>query len=223
MTISEKLVIFGAGEMANIAYEYFKYDSEFQVVGFAVDEEYLESDKFCGLPIVSADEMLTRWNRDEVVVFTALSAVRMNKSRKDVYQRLKAHGYNFASYVSSDTFKWHNVKVGENTFIFENNTLQPFCRIGNNCILWSGNHIGHRTTIEDHCFISSHAVISGYCTIGESAYIGVNATVHDRVNVAKGSLIGAAANLSQDTVIDSVYVGNPARKVPNKTASEVSF
>ena len=53
--------------------------------------------------------------------------------------------------------------MGDNCFIFEDNTVQPFVTLGNNLVLWSGNHIGHHSTLRDHCFISSHVVISGFC------------------------------------------------------------
>ena len=52
---------------------------------------------------------------------------------------------------------------GDNCFILEDNTVQPFVTIGNNVTLWSGNHIGHDSVIEDDCFISSHVVVSGTC------------------------------------------------------------
>ena len=48
--------------------------------------------------------------------------------------------------------------IGENTFIFEANVVQPGVTVGDNVVLWSGNHIGHDSVIEDHCFIASHAV-----------------------------------------------------------------
>jgi hypothetical protein len=53
--------------------------------------------------------------------------------------------------------------VQENAFILEDNTIQPFVRIGPNVTLWSGNHIGHHSTVEDHVFIASHVVVSGVC------------------------------------------------------------
>ncbi len=34
---TRKLIIVGAGEFAEIAYEYFSYDSEYDVVAFAVE------------------------------------------------------------------------------------------------------------------------------------------------------------------------------------------
>ena len=38
----KKLVIVGAGEFAEIAYEYFTYDSDYEVVGFAVEKAYIK-------------------------------------------------------------------------------------------------------------------------------------------------------------------------------------
>ena len=60
---------------------------------------------------------------------------------------------------------WSDLDVGENTFVFEYNVIQPFVKIGNNVVLWSGNHIGHHVVIADHCFITSHVVISGATVI----------------------------------------------------------
>lgn len=42
MKKEKKLVIVGSGEFAEIAYEYFTYDSEYEVVGFAVEKEFFQ-------------------------------------------------------------------------------------------------------------------------------------------------------------------------------------
>lgn len=36
----EKLIIIGEGETANIAYEYFTFDSEYEVIAFSVERNY---------------------------------------------------------------------------------------------------------------------------------------------------------------------------------------
>ena len=38
--MGKKLVIVGDGEFAEIAYEYFTYDSELEVAGFVVEKDY---------------------------------------------------------------------------------------------------------------------------------------------------------------------------------------
>lgn len=118
---------------------------------------------------------------------------------------------------------WRNAVVGENTFIFENNVIQPFVTIGNNCILWSGNHVGHRSVVKDHTFISSHVVISGYCEIGEYCFLGVNSTFNDHVKVGDQCVIGSGALITKDTEANRVYVATGAKQVPGKLATEVDL
>lgn len=57
MEKNKKLVIAGAGELAMIAYEYFTYDSAYEVCGFAVERDYIESDTLYELPIVPFEDM----------------------------------------------------------------------------------------------------------------------------------------------------------------------
>lgn len=46
----KKLVIFGLGEIAELACYYFTEDSDYQVVGFTVDEDYKTTDLFMENP-----------------------------------------------------------------------------------------------------------------------------------------------------------------------------
>lgn len=220
---SSKLVIFGTGELAHIAYEYFTYDSEYEVISFCLDDEYLRADTFLGLPIISYQQLATNLDPRRVEVFVAIGATKMNSAREAVFERIKSHGFKLATYVSSRAFVWHNVNIGQNVFVFENNTLQPFTKVEDNCILWSGNHIGHRTIIRAHSFISSHCVISGYCEIGNNSYLGVNCTINDKIKISPRTLLGSGAVITKNTLEDSIYVGNPARVVPGKQSSDVNF
>lgn len=218
-----KLVIFGAGEFAHIAYEYFTYDSDYEVVGFVVDDEFHNFGAFQELPLIPLSEMHIRFPNSDYEVFVALTATNMNKDRARLFDYFKSKSYKLASYVSSHAFVWRNVSIGENTFIFENNVLQPFVSVGDNCILWSGNHIGHRTEIGDNVFISSHVVLSGYCVVENNCYFGVNATVHNNIRIARDGIVGAGAMISKDTLEGLVYVGSPARAIPGKTSFDIEF
>ena len=112
-------------------------------------------------------------------------------------------------YISSRAFVWRNVTMGDNVFIFEDNTVQPFVKMGSNIVLWSGNHIGHHSVLGDHLFISSHVVISGFCTVGDYTFMGVNSTVGNNINVGKDCLIGSGCLLVKDTGDGKLYKGTP--------------
>lgn len=207
------VVVIGAGENAEIAYEYFTRDSPRAVVGFAVEEAFLsgENDRLYDLPIVPLERLDQHFAPAEHDAFVAISSTKLNRVRTRLYAQVKDAGYSCASYVSSHAFVWHNVVIGENTFVFEHNVLQHHVSVGDNVVLWSGNHVGHRTSIQDHCFVSSHVVISGYCDIGESSFVGVNACFAEGTKVGRDCVIGAGAVVVRDTEPRGVYVGNPAR------------
>lgn len=202
-----KLVIFGTGDIAELACHYFETDSDHEVVGFTVDRAYLGDNTFCNLPVVAFDDVVARFPVADHVFFVALSYTKLNALRSEKYIAAKALGYRITSYVSSRATVLTNKMIGENCFILEDNTIQPFSSIGNNVTLWSGNHIGHHSTIGDHSFLASHIVVSGGVEIGESCFIGVNATLRDHIKVGDRCVVGAAALLLNDVEPDGVYIG----------------
>lgn len=217
-----KLIIFGAGDIARLAHYYFSRDSEHHVIAFTVDRKYRQGETFLDLPLVPFEEVSNSYPPNEFKMFVALSYARMNKLREEKYHAAKEKGYDLVSYVSSRCSFLTDHPVGDNCFILEDNTIQPFVRIGNDVTLWSGNHIGHDATIEDHCFLASHIVVSGYVRIGNNCFIGVNATLRNSITIAPETLIGAGAVIMKDTVSKGVYLP-PRGELSKKTSDEIEL
>lgn len=216
------VVIFGAGDIARLAHYYLTHDTEHRVVSFVVDHAYRTEDVFLGLPCLDFERSTEHFPPSQCKMFVALSYAKMNKVRAEKYYAAKAKGYELISYVSSKCTYLTDAPVGDNCLILEDNTVQPYVKIGNNVTMWSGNHIGHDSTIEDHCFISSHVVISGHVHIRPYCFIGVNATLRNSITIAAGSLIGAGAIIMKNTVEKGVYI--PARTaVFQKTSDEIEL
>ena len=207
-------MIFGAAEIAQLAYFYFSTDSSYKVEAFTVDEQYVRDSIFCHLPVVPFGDINNNFSPEEHDMFIAVSYSQLNAVRKQKYLQAKSLGYSLASYVSSRATVLNDGKIGDNCFILENNTIQPFASIGNNVTLWSGNHIGHHSSIADHCFIASHVVVSGGVNIGESCFIGVNATLRDHIKVGEKCIIGAGATLLVDAEPGGVYLGFVSERSP---------
>jgi sugar O-acyltransferase (sialic acid O-acetyltransferase NeuD family) len=210
---NKKLVVYGIGETAEIIGDYFQRESDYEVVGFAVDKEYKTIDSLLDRPVLSYEEAISKYPPHSHDMFAAASFGKLNRNRTEMYQKAKAAGYKCASFVHKSAFIWHNVSVGENVFVFEENVLQYKVKIGNNVILWSGNHIGHQTVIEDNCFISSHVVISGFCTIGENSFLGVNSSFNDGINFGKDCVTGNSTVVVKNTEDGGIYVGSPAKRI----------
>lgn len=210
MQKTKKLIIFGTRAYAELVYEYFTHDSNYQVVAFAVEQAYLNENNFCGLPVIPFEEITTHYPPDEYDMHVAIVYGQLNRIREKICLAAKAKGYQLATYISSRAFVWHNVTIGENCFVFEDNTLQPFVQIQNNVILWSGNHIGHSSIIENNCFISSHVVISGFCRIGHHCFLGVNSTMGNHVEIGHSSWISPGAMITTNVPAQSLVKGPKA-------------
>lgn len=211
-----KVIIFGLLDTAELAHYYLENDSEHEVVAFTVSKKYLKEKTFKGLPVVAFENLNTIYPPKEFYLFAPMTAKQMNQLREKIYLEGKEMGYAFISYISSNATIFDN-EIGENCFILEDNTIQPFTKIGNNVVIWSGNHIGHHSVIKDHVFFTSHVVMSGHCVIETHCFLGVNATIRDYSNIAKGTLLAMGATLTkQNTDQWGVYVGNPAKKLEGK-------
>jgi sugar O-acyltransferase (sialic acid O-acetyltransferase NeuD family) len=199
------VVIFGTGDYGRIAERYLRADSPHDVVAFTVNREYIDRDELNGLPIVPFEELAEHHPPDAVEMFVAMGFSSVNRARARVYGECKERGYSLITYVNSQAMFWADVPIGDNSFVFEANVVQPGVSIGADVVLWSGNHIGHDVTIGDHSFVASHAVISGHVTIGERCFIGVNVTVRDGVHIAPDCVIGGGAVIMKDTEEGAVH------------------
>ncbi|SDG80521.1 sugar O-acyltransferase, sialic acid O-acetyltransferase NeuD family [Dyadobacter soli] len=214
-----KIIVFGVLDTAELAHYYLTHDSEHEVVAFTVNRQYIEHDKFHGLPVVAFEDVENLFPPSEYKFFAPMTGRNMNRNREAIYNHAKAKGYQFISYISSRATLFDN-QIGENCFILEDNTIQPFTTIGNNVVLWSGNHIGHHGQIKDHVFFTSHVVLSGHCVVESYSFFGVNSTIRDYMTIAQGTLVGMASAIMKETEEWGVYVGNPAKKVPGKMSYE---
>lgn len=210
--MTKKLVILGDSAFAQIACEYFTHDSDHEVVGFSVERAYRQQEQLFGRPVVPFEELERHFDPATHSFYAAITYSQLNRLRTRLYHAAKAKGFRPASYVSSRAFVWRNVELGEHCFIFEDNTVQPFVKVGANTVMWSGNHVGHHSTLGSNLFLSSHVVISGFCEIGDNCFLGVNATLVNNITIGRDCLVGAgtvvARSLPENALVKPVVSGH---------------
>lgn len=217
------IVIFGTGDAAALAATFFTEDSPRQVVAFTVDAAYRDGERHMDRPLVAFEELTQLYPPDRHDLFVALGYSRLNRARAEKAEAGRALGYTLASYVSSRASCFRDLSHGDNCFIMEDNTIQPFVQIGRNVTMWSGNHIGHHSVIEDDVFIASHVVVSGGARIGQGCFLGVNATIRDRVTIGRECVIGAGALVLEDQAEHGVIAprGTERSRVPSTRLSRI--
>lgn len=209
-----RVVLFGTGSFAQVARFLLDRDSEHEVVAHCVHRDHLPSSPdLDGLPVVAFEEVAKRYPPGEHAMHVAVAYARVNRLRAEICAAARALGYELVSYVSSRATHWGDTVLGDNCFVFEDNTIQPFVTIGDGTVLWSGNHIGHHSTIGSYCFITSHVVVSGHVRVGDYSFVGVNATLRDGIAVGRANVIGAGALIMRSTEDEDVFV--PERTRPS--------
>jgi sugar O-acyltransferase (sialic acid O-acetyltransferase NeuD family) len=222
MKKSKKIVIIGTTTNARLAKWYFDNDSEYEVVAFSVNKEFITEKFWLGLPVVPFEDLENIFSPAEYFAFVAIGYRKMNKIREKMYIESKRKGFELPNYVSSKCNFLTQETIGDNNFILEDNTIQPFVKIGNNNVFWSGNHIGHDTIIHNNNTITSHVVVSGYCEIMNNCFLGVNSTLHNEVILENETLVAASATITKRTKEKGVYL--PAQSILfNKNSEEINF
>lgn len=212
--MTRPVVVFGTGQIAELAVHYFRSDSEREVVALTVDAAFLDGEQAMGLPVAPFESIAVDYPPEECDLFIALSYKRRNRRRRERFLAGREAGYRFASYVSSRATILNDYVIGENCFILENNTIQPFVKVGHDTTLWSGNHVGHHSHIGSHVFVASHVVISGNVDVHDGVFLGVNATLRDGITVGEEAIIGAGALVMEDVPPQAVIapVGTTSRE-----------
>ncbi|MBV9987222.1 MAG: acetyltransferase [Chitinophagaceae bacterium] len=205
--MKKPVVIFGTGEIAELAQYYMQHDSGFEVVAFTADAAFVKEPVFRGKPLVAFEDVERLYSPGVYSMHVALSYSKLNLVRQEKYLAAKAKGYELVSYVCSRSVYWEDLSIGDNCFILENQTIQPTVRIGNNVMIWSGNHLGHGCIIKDHTYLSSHICISGHTEIGERCFVGVNSTFRDFIKVGNRVFVAMGALVTRDIEDDAVILG----------------
>ncbi|HKG55918.1 MAG TPA: acetyltransferase [Candidatus Limnocylindrales bacterium] len=211
--MTDKVVLFGNGQVASLAHYYLTHDSDYEVVAFTVDASHVTEPTLRGLPVVPVEQVTDRFPPDEYRMFVTVGYGRVNKFREEKYHQVRDLGYRLISYVSTRATVWPDVEVGDNCFIMENNIVQPFVRLGSDITMWSGCHIGHESVIGDHCFLSSHTVVSGNVVVEANCFLGVNSTIRDGITIARDCVIGAGSVINASTTEKGIYVPPRAEKL----------
>jgi len=205
--MKEKIFIYGTGSIANVAYYYFKNESNYEVVAFVDKKIFIKKKKKFNLPVFEYEKIKKYLPNKFYKGFVAIGYKSLNEERKKIYNQLKKNKYKLVSFVSSHSRIASNVKIGDNCLILENQIIQPYSKIGNNVTIWCGNIIGHHCKINDNCFITSNVVIAGNSTIGKSTFIGIKTAIRDGVKIGNECVLFMNSSVGSNMKNKSTSIG----------------
>lgn len=116
-------------------------------------------------------------------------------------------------------------KIGNNFKLWNNSVIDYGCRIGNNVKVHCNCYVAQNSVIEDNAFLAPGVIIANDrypgspnprlvgATIKRGAQIGINATILPGIVIGERALIGAGSVVTKNVPKETVFAGNPARKV----------
>ena len=206
----DKLIIVGISTNARHVYNFVKDYGLYEIVGFAVDEKYRNSESFKGLPVYPLEKLEQFVSKEEVKLFVALLWNHLNADRRELFERLREQGWQFANIISPSA-KIRGVINGVNVWIHDYVVIQNDTTIGNNVAIMALSLIGADSKVSDHCFFGAKSTLGGESIVGEQCFIGMNCTVFDKVKIGEKCILGACTAVKRDVPDFSLY----------KTSSEV--
>lgn len=199
----KQLIIYGIGAHAKMIYTFFKQDSNYEVVAFTVQKNYLKEHTLFNLPVIGYEEIEQHFSPKQANMFIAVGPHNLNQIREKFYNSAKAKGYTLVSYHSSRANMWLDFSHGDNCMIDNASQSHPFVKIGNNNVIIASN-VGHNTTIGNHCFITT-SIIGGNVIVEDNVFIGMGCVIQSGVRIGKGSIIGLGSIIKKDVEPYSVY------------------
>ncbi len=122
------LVVFGTGDIAELAAYLFEFDFDRRAEAFTVDDDYVEATEFSGRPVVPSSELVERFPPESYELFIGLAYGGINRLRAEKCAWARSLGYTLPSYISPRATTFPTFEHGDNCFVFEDNTIQPVPR-----------------------------------------------------------------------------------------------
>lgn len=209
--MKKKLIIFGIGKIADVVFYYAKYECGFEVSAFCVDEEYRKMEAFNGLPVISFNEIQSKYPANEYDMFVAVGYHDLNRLREKKCKEAMQKGYQLVSVISPLCNLPSNVTTGWNCFIMPPAFVHPCSEIKNNVFVWSGAMVAHHSVIEDNCWLTSCCNVSGNVKIGPNCFLAVNATIGHSVTIGKNCFLGANTLVTKNLEDDKVVIAESSK------------
>jgi len=221
--MNKKLLLFGAGKIAEVIYYYAKEECGFEVAAFTVDDAYKTGDTFDDLPVVPFSQVAEKYPPSEYDMFVAVGYHDLNKLRETKCREAEEKGYKLVNVISPLCNVPRNVAVGKNCFIMPPALIHPRVTLGDNVFVWSGSIVGHHSVIGNNAWITSGCNIAGNVSVGENCFFAINATLAHSISVGKDNFIGANVLLTKNTLDGQVYIAESSKAIKLNSTQFLKF
>ncbi len=208
----QRAIIVGAGGHAAVLADAILASGN-TVVGFTDSDVSLHGSRICDCPVLGADDALTAYRPDEVLLVNGLGPMggASNRRRYEVQVKLETLGWEFLGVRHPSAVASSFAMVGSGAQLLAGCVVQVGASIGASAVVNTAAVIEHGVSIGAWAHVAPGAVVCGEAVVGANTLIGAGAVVRQGVIIGADCIVGAGAVVVRDFPDGSRCFGNPAK------------
>lgn len=148
-------------------------------------------------------------------------AVGEPSARVEMYERVIADGYRFATLIHPSVHIPFGLKIEDGCILCHGARVSPDVTLGENVYLQPYCSIGHDCVIGAHSVVGSFAGVAGNSVLGQQIYVGLGCMIREKLTIGSRSVLSMGAVVFRDIPEDVIAMGNPARPIKKSTDHSV--
>ena len=159
----------------------------------------------------NTDELIKTYNEES---YGIIGIGDISKRRNIVEELLsKIPNFKWISVISSNSTIAGDVLIEEGTVVVAGSIINTGSRLGKHCIVNTRATIDHDNQIGSYVNINPAVVTGGSVIIHDGSEVGIGSIIKNNILINKNVTIGGNSFVNKDCSSDSLYFGNPIRKI----------
>lgn len=212
----KNILLFGLRRNFKIIVNEILKTSSYNIIGF-IDENI--NDKFI---IIEKKKIFNR-NKDKKKLINKKDTKGIitfgdNFLRKQIFSKVYKINKNFKweKLISKQSFISKNVVIEQGSVVMPGVIINSYSRIGQMCLINTGSIIEHDNYFKNFSSAGPGVTTSGNVIVNELSHLGTGSVVIHDITIGKNTILGANSVAIKNLDSDSVYVGNPAKKIKKR-------
>jgi sugar O-acyltransferase (sialic acid O-acetyltransferase NeuD family) len=209
-----RIAIYGAGgfgrEIACLINSINHVEKQWDLIGFIDDGLPVGTKNNFGTVLGNINYLNSNTDKLAVAISVATPAILKKLTKGIINPNVW-----YPNLIAPDV-KFHDpasFSIGIGNILFFSCRVSCDVKIGSFNIMNSLVSLGHDVTIGDRNVINPAVRISGDCTVGNDNFFGVHSIILQGLNIGNDTRIGVSSVVMRNTKDDSLYFGNPAKKI----------
>ena len=210
--MKKPLILVGGGGHCKSCIDVIEMEGRYVIEGI-LDHNEKVGERLLNYDIIGDDNAMDTYIEKGYSFLITVGQIKSSGLRERLYNRLKQKSADIATIISPKALVSKHATIERGTIVMHGAIVNAGASIGENVILNTNCLVEHEAKVGNHVHISTHAILNGACIVGDYCFVGSNSTIAQEVEIGQNVVIGAGAVVINNLPADSMYVGNPAKKI----------